>query len=194
MTPPATAQQPATAQRPLEGARRAAARLDTSTEAFLDAHVRGRAGLDWVMYGASAAGEHSICWLVLACAKGFKSGQGAKAALRGALLFGAESVLVNGAIKSVFRRKRPQADKPRPLPLRQPRTSSFPSGHASAAFVAAAVLRDEHTWPIYYALATIVASSRVYVRIHHASDVLGGAALGVVMGEVARKYFPLLPK
>ena len=32
---------------------------------------------------------------------------------------------------------------------------------------------------------SVVALSRPYVRIHHASDVLGGAALGLALGKVA---------
>ena len=39
--------------------------------------------------------------------------------------------------------------------------------------------------------AGLVASSRVYVKIHHASDVVGGLAVGVVIGLVAKKAWPL---
>ena len=49
------------------------------------------------------------------------------------------------------------------------------------------------SWPIYYAVAGIVASSRVHVRMHHASDVVAGAALGAALGELARAAVPLLP-
>ena len=54
-------------------------------------------------------------------------------------------------------------------------TSSFPSGHATAAFCAATLLGGGAGW---YALAAAVAATRVYVRLHHASDVLAGAAFG----------------
>jgi undecaprenyl-diphosphatase len=102
-----------------------------------------------------------------------------------------ESALVNGPVKWVFRRARPVYDGPRPWHLRQPRTSSFPSGHASAAFFAAALLRDNDPWwPLYYAVGVVVASSRIYVRIHHASDVVGGAVLGFALGELARAVAP----
>jgi hypothetical protein len=56
----------------------------------------------------------------------------------------------------------------RPHSLRQPLTSSFPSGHASAAFVAAALLSDRRPLPekaLWYGLAGVVASSRVHVKI-----------------------------
>ncbi len=103
-------------------------------------------------------------------------------------ILGVDSVLVTGVIKSFFRRKRPEWDQPRAYKIRRPRTSSFPSGHASSAFTAAAVLsRDDHLDPLYYAAAVLVASSRVYVRIHHASDVIGGIATGAVLGGIARR-------
>ena len=62
-----------------------------------------------------------------------------------------------------------------------PLTSSFPSGHASAAFCAAGLLSEgSRLEPAYYALAAVVAASRVHVKIHHASDVVAGAAVGTV--------------
>src|SRR5947209_10512036 len=108
---------------------------------------------------------------------------------------GVESALVNGVIKSFFRRRRPSTlDFIPALPLRRPRTSSFPSGHATSAFSAAALLsEDDILWPLYYAIAVVVASSRVYVKIHHASDVLAGVAVGWTIGHAGRRLFPLPP-
>jgi undecaprenyl-diphosphatase len=74
--------------------------------------------------------------------------------------------------------------------MRRPITSSFPSGHATAAFTAASVLAHTGQGDVFwYAIAAVVASSRVYVRMHHASDVVAGAALGLVLGRVARHWF-----
>jgi undecaprenyl-diphosphatase len=58
--------------------------------------------------------------------------------------------------------------------------------------LAAALLsEDDQLWPLYYGLAMLVASSRVYVRDHHTSDVLAGAAIGAVVGRVVRRFAPL---
>jgi undecaprenyl-diphosphatase len=105
-----------------------------------------------------------------------------------------ESAVVNGPVKMLFRRTRPVHEGPRPHRLRTPRSSSFPSGHATAAFFGAALLRDDDPWwPVYYAMAVIVAASRVHVKIHHASDVIGGVAIGIALGELGRRLVPVGP-
>ena len=40
--------------------------------------------------------------------------------------------------------------------------------------------------PLWWTLATVVAASRAYVRIHHASDVVAGMAVGAALGVGAR--------
>ena len=82
-----------------------------------------------------------------------------------------------------------------PYGMRRPITSSFPSGHAAAAFAAAALLSAGARRPArlgWHLLAGAVAASRVYVRLHHPSDVLAGAALGAAYGRLARRFLPPL--
>lgn len=45
--------------------------------------------------------------------------------------------------------------------------------------------------PVYYTLALVVALSRIHTKIHHASDVVGGIAIGLILGRVARRIAPL---
>jgi undecaprenyl-diphosphatase len=149
---------------------------------------------DRVFYAASAVGDHGLLWMGLAGLQAVRRGPGRRSRplLRAVLGLAAESIVVNGPIKWLFRRERPVSTTPRTRHLRTPRTSSFPSGHASAAFYGAAVLRDDDPWwPLYYLLALVVAGSRVHVRIHHASDVVGGIVVGVVLGELTRALVPL---
>jgi undecaprenyl-diphosphatase len=49
---------------------------------------------------------------------------------------------------------------------------------------------DEDLKPLWYAIAAVVATSRAHVRIHHASDVLGGVVTGIVLGKVFMKVWP----
>ena len=154
--------------------------------------LRGQPALDRVFYAASELGDFSLIWHLLGTAKGVTSRRGSREATRLALALAAESALVNGAVKSAFRRERPPHEDERPHGLRQPLTSSFPSGHASAAFMAATLLADRsRVKPFWYGLAAIVAASRIHVRIHHASDVVVGAGLGLALGRLVRKLVPL---
>jgi undecaprenyl-diphosphatase len=52
----------------------------------------------------------------------------------------------------------------------------------------AVVLSNRRSAPAWFTLAALVASSRVYVRMHHASDVAGGALLGLALGGFARRF------
>ena len=135
-------------------------------------------------------------WLALAALRALRNDGGRelnrRAAVRAAAGVGIESAIVNLGVKSLFRRVRPVSPSPHPLPFRQPRTSSFPSGHATSAFCAADLLGDgDRLRPVYYGLAVVVATSRIYVRIHHASDVLAGAVLGAALGRLGRRLYPL---
>jgi undecaprenyl-diphosphatase len=153
--------------------------------------VRGNAVADRVFYAASEVGDFSVLWHFIGALRGLRSDKDADEAIRLIVLLGGESVAVNGVIKSFFRRTRPDWDQDRAYAIRKPRSSSFPSGHASAAFFAATVLGEDNPAAIaYFALAAVVASSRVYVKIHHASDIVAGAATGVTLGLVARKLWP----
>ena len=173
----------------------AAEDFDAAVDKFFETHLRGRPELDKLMYAASAAGDHGALWAVLAGVEGLLRSPGTswRPFLRAGTALATESALVNGLVKLAFRRQRPVRVEPHPLRFRTPLTSSFPSGHASSAFFAAALLRRRHSWPLYYTLAVVVASSRIYVRTHHASDVVAGALLGAALGEVARRLYPLWP-
>lgn len=170
--------------------------LDAAVDRWFESTLRHRPVSDWLFYSASAVGDHGAVWLTLAGLQAYRRSQRGQAwkrqLLRVGIGLGIESIVVNGPVKFMFRRTRPAHDGPRPLHLRQPRTSSFPSGHATAAFFGAALLRDDDPlWPLYYALAVVVAASRVHVRIHHASDVVGGVMTGILLGELVRKLVPL---
>jgi undecaprenyl-diphosphatase len=156
--------------------------------------LRGNPASDRLFYGASELGDFSLVWLIIGAIRGLRSERDWHAAVRVGGGLAIESVLVNVLIKSLFRRTRPPWEPERAIRLRRPRTSSFPSGHATSAFSAAGLLsEDDVLWPLYYAIAVIVASSRVYVRVHHASDVVVGAAIGVALGRIGRKLVPLPP-
>ncbi|MDH3704958.1 MAG: phosphatase PAP2 family protein [Acidimicrobiia bacterium] len=165
--------------------------VDDAVDQIFD-RLRGKPAADRFFYAASELGDMSLIWHIAGTARGLGPA-GIESAVRQGLALGAESALVNGPVKSLFGRRRPApADVERPHHLRMPRTSSFPSGHASSAFMAAGLLSERSSLgPIWYLAAASVASSRIYVRIHHGSDVVAGAALGVLLARGVRRLWPL---
>jgi undecaprenyl-diphosphatase len=162
-------------------------RFDGAVERVVEP-LRGNVIANRVFYAASELGNHSIIWHIVNAIQTLLTRDARSSALVATTL-GIESGLVNGPVKMLFRRERPEHDGERPHALRQPKTSSFPSGHATSAFCAAALFsrRDPSRRPLYYGLASVVAFSRIHVKIHHASDVVAGAAIGAVMGAVAKR-------
>lgn len=155
--------------------------------------LRGNRVADRVFYTASTLGEFGLVWVMIALVRALRGRPNdERSAVRAIVASVVESLIVNAGLKSVFKRRRPLVQVEHPYPFRQPLTSSFPSGHATAAFCSATLLADgDDLAPLYYAAAAVVAASRVHVRIHHASDVLGGALIGLVLGRIGRALAPL---
>jgi undecaprenyl-diphosphatase len=101
------------------------------------------------------------------------------------VLAGVSSALLRWAID----RERPPLRFSEPHPLvHVPGSGSFPSGHAATSFACAATL----AWltplspVVLYALAVLIAFSRVYVGVHYPLDVIAGAALGYGIATALR--------
>lgn len=137
---------------------------------------------------ASTVGDFSMVWHVAGIVAALASVVTWPQALALSCALGIESLIVNQGIKRVFRRERPTSSGDHRFNIRTPRTSSFPSGHASSATFAAVVLTSFSGWPLalaWFAVAVVVAMSRVVVRIHHLSDIVGGIATGAALSVAA---------
>jgi undecaprenyl-diphosphatase len=135
-----------------------------------------------VFEGLSYAGRLGVLWLVLAlvlCGVYRRWG-----AVWLTLIAVALADWSAAGLKALFDRNRPPVDYPRPKALVPvPHDASFPSGHAATSFAAATVLTFAfpRLGPALFLLAAAVAFSRVYVGVHYPLDILGGAALGVLV-------------
>lgn len=151
--------------------------------------LRGNPIADRVFTTASHVGDFSLIWHGISIVRAIAKGRPDQIVVL-AVMLGAESLIVNQGVKRLFRRERPTATGDERLQVRSPKTSSFPSGHASSAAFAAMVLSG---WDgpklgmLWWKIAAIVGISRAYVRIHHGSDVVAGAAVGTLLGVVGRR-------
>ena len=81
-------------------------------------------------------------------------------------------------------------DRERPLGGRM---DSFPSGHSAIAFWGAEIVREEYGWGWgigAYAIAGGVAALRLYHDQHWPTDVLAGAAIGVLGARIGYWLLP----
>ncbi len=133
--------------------------------------------------------DYGVVWVLAAAWKARRAGPGRRRAVVALATAGIASYVVNRVVKHLAARSRPDGEEALQglLPVRSPASSSFPSGHTLAAFCTAAVLPDGvPARRAAFAFAAFVAASRVHLRAHHASDVLGGAIIGAALGTLIR--------
>jgi undecaprenyl-diphosphatase len=147
--------------------------LDKRVEAWIVAHRTG--WLDWLSIALSRIGSLGYVWIVIALVL-------AVLWRRPWLLVavvaadGAADLLASFG-KSVVDRHRPFVHQLGPPTT----THSFPSGHSATSFACATVLAAAapRYRVAFFALATLIALSRLYNGDHFPLDVIAGAALGV---------------
>jgi undecaprenyl-diphosphatase len=174
--------------RRLSGWRRDAQRVDAALYAAIA--QTPTPALDRAMARLSHAADYSrlslVCAGFLACTQGRA---GRRAAAHGLAAVGVTAGVVNLAAKPLGRRRRPDREGER-VPIarhvRMPASTSFPSGHAAAAFAfatGAAHVLPPAALPLR-GLAALVAYSRVHTGVHYPGDVVAGALIGTVLAQL----------
>jgi membrane-associated phospholipid phosphatase len=141
----------------------------------------------------SRAADHSKLSLAAAgllWTRGGRAGRGAAAA--GVLSLAVPAAVVNGLLKPLGPRRRPDRvahTVPVARHVAMPRSSSFPSGHSAAAFAFATGV-GQHMPGVAVplrALAGLVAYSRVHTGVHYPGDVVTGALVGTSLAQATTR-------
>ena len=142
---------------------------------------------DKVMPKITSLGDLGIIWLAIALllicrannrTVGFK--------VISAILI--TTIIGEGIIKNIVKRQRPFKEKDNGLLINKPITYSFPSGHTASSFAASwasliAASALNNTIALLAApIATMIAFSRIYLRVHYPTDVIFGIILGCLCG------------
>lgn len=94
------------------------------------------------------------------------------------------TLIGEGIVKNIVRRQRPFKEKEKELLISKPITYSFPSGHTASSFAALTIfIQMNNTVALLAApIATMIAFSRIYLRVHYPTDVIFGVILGCLCG------------
>jgi len=155
--------------------------VDAASDAKLDPLRHPR--VVSAMERAAHIGDGGAVWLLLLALFGRTS---PRAALRAAGVLAVGSIMVNGPVKKL-------SSRPRPAPLSddgfRPRGSSFPSGHSFSSWMMVALLPPVRGLRfLAVPIAALISTSRVFLRYHHASDVIAGSLLGASVGWLLRRF------
>ncbi len=145
------------------------------------------------MAGLSKAANYSRLSIASAALLALAGGpKGRRAAAHGLASVTVTATIVNLAVKPLTSRRRPDRvaeGVPADRHVRMPVSTSFPSGHAAAAFAFAAGVG--HVMPVaaipLRPLAAAVAYSRVHTGVHYPGDVIAGSLIGVTLAQLTNR-------
>ena len=134
--------------------------------------------------GYSRLGNYGLGWMAAGVAVGAAKGSPRLAVELPAVVVTAFGL--NVAVKRAVGRGRPLSDAVAPHLIAAPGSSSFPSTHAATAAAGAIAIaaRDLALLPVVVTAAVAMAASRVYLGVHHGSDIAAGLVLGAAAGGV----------
>ena len=160
--------------------------LDGQTLLFIQDHLRFEE-LNPFMIRFTNLGEFGLIWIIITVLLLIPK-KSRRAGICSALALVASLCVTNFFLKNYVARVRPYEVVEGLTSLLGPVGEwSFPSGHASSGFAAAAAIyksRPKRLGVPCIILAALLAWSRLYVGVHYPSDVIGGAIIGALLGLI----------
>ena len=163
---------------------------------FLQESVRNPI-LDNLMIFITSLGNGGMIWIaativLLIPKKTRKAGIMSAAALLGSL------IINNNIVKNIVQRPRPFVTfTDLQIIIPTPSEFSFPSGHTSSSFAAAAVFYRHLPKKLgipSVILAGLIGFSRLYVGVHYPTDVIAGVIMGILLSYLAEYLVNLFVK
>jgi undecaprenyl-diphosphatase len=147
--------------------------------------LAGRLRRPWLtplVRGYSRLGDNGLGWMAAGVAVGLAKDSPRLAVELPAVVLAAFGL--NVAVKRAVGRTRPVSGGLTPHLISSPRSSSFPSSHAATAAAGALAIAAgaPSLAPVAIAAALVMAGSRVYLGVHHGSDIAAGLLLGALTG------------
>lgn len=170
--------------------------LDGGFLLFLQESVRNPI-LDNIMIFITSLGNGGMIWIaativLLIPKKTRKAGIMSAVALLGSL------IINNNIVKNIVQRPRPFVTfTDLQIIIPTPSEFSFPSGHTSSSFAAAAVFYRHLPKKLgipSVILAGLIGFSRLYVGVHYPTDVIAGVLMGILLSYLAEYLVNLFVK
>lgn len=139
--------------------------------------------LDKVMPIVTALGDLGIIWVVI----GALLIRNLDYRKTGVMIFLAlilTTIIGEGIIKHIVKRKRPTICISDSILIVKPSTYSFPSGHTASSFAVSAIFLNNSSIAsgTIITIAILIAFSRLYLNVHYPSDVIAGGIIGLACG------------
>lgn len=139
---------------------------------FGDGYLWGLAGLSLILFGGQKGRNYVLIGLAISII----------------------NIAIFRLIKTIMERPRPVTLRSRPMKYRMIDDFAFPSGHATVAFGIAYLIASAYpglwwAWAGAYLASLLISLSRIFVREHYPSDVIGGAIIGTLVTSLLLPVF-----
>lgn len=149
--------------------------------------------LDKLMVWSTYAGTGALIWWIALAIPFMITREYRQTSVILAFALGINYLLGEVIIKKTVGRGRPSnlIDEDE-MKINKPKDNSFPSGHTASSFCAFAVTFWNCPWYFWapaLIAACLISFSRLYLRVHYLSDIIGGIVLGLIDGSLVSLLF-----